>query len=274
MTPDKQQAIHRFQTKRGNLLIVGQVGTGKSYLLKMMASTLQPGTFAIVAPTGMAALNCDGSTIHRKFHLPVGRFPFGVITRDGEWWRHLQRDGEFEGLETLFIDEISMVRSDVLDALDHVLRTQGSNRDLPFGGVRVVALGDPLQLPPIEKDEHRPWFNGSKRNAWRSPWFFEARAWHAANFKVLELTVNHRQYRDAEYAQLLHWVRVGYLIESHHEALSSLSRPLPKDHSALRVMCTNRQVADYNEQKLDQVSGGATRFIANEHKWSGKTPVD
>lgn len=274
MTPDKQQAIHRFRTSKDNLLIVGQAGTGKSYLLKRLTEGIPPNKYAVVAPTGMAALNCEGSTIHGMFHLPVGRFPRGIITRDGEWWKHLRRDGEFEGLETLFIDEISMVRSDVLDALDHVLRTQGPNPDAPFGGVRLVALGDPLQLPPVEKEEDKPWFDGSKRNTWSSPWFFGARAWSDAGFKPIELTTNHRQQSDPEYAQLLDWARLGDLIESHHELLDWLKRPLPNQHRALRVMCTNKQVADYNSLKLHELPGEALRFVASEQRWVGETPVE
>jgi len=208
------------------------------------------------------------------FHLPVGRFPFGIISRDGDWLKNLKRNGEFEGLEILFIDEISMVRSDVLDALDHVLRTQGPNPAAPFGGVRLVALGDPLQLPPVEKINHKPWFDGSKRNAWRSPWFFGAKAWADAAFKTVELTTNHRQESDPEYAKLLDWARLGDLIEMHHELLDGLKRSLPDQNRALRVMCTNKQVADYNSQQLYKLEGDALRFIATEQRWTGDTPVE
>lgn len=274
MTPETREVFRLFQHTKDNFLVIGQAGTGKSFLLQMMASTLLPSKFAVVAPTGMAALNCEGSTIHGFFHLPVDKYPFGIIERNGEWWKRLKNDGGFAALETLFVDEISMVRADVLDALDHVLRVQGPDSAQPFGGVRIIAFGDPLQLPPVEKEDHRPWFRGGSQKVWHSPWFFDAKAWVEARFKIIELNHNYRQNEDEEYAQFLRFTRIGDLIPQHNEMIMSLQRELPDQHIALRVMCTNKQVNEFNDQKICALPNEEWRSIADERMWAGDLPVE
>ena len=278
MSPEAQQALNLFKNTNEHLLIVGQAGTGKSFLLRKMAECLAPHQSAVVAPTGMAALNCDGNTIHGLFHLPVDKYPYGIITRDSQWCRNVRNQPEFAGLETLFVDEISMVRADVLDAVDHVLRIQGPKPGQPFGGVRIIAFGDPLQLPPVETADHRPWFNDTKDYTWKSPWFFAARAWATIRFTTLELEDNHRQHEDPEFASLLRSIRVGDLTyDGHRSLLASLSRQIHDQDMALRVMCTNQQVDDHNNQRLHSLPGTLTTFTAYDRplgKWVGETPVN
>jgi ATP-dependent DNA helicase PIF1 len=140
-TPDFIAALDYVRHSQGNLFVTGRAGTGKSTLLRALVKSLE-GEVVIGAPTGIAALNVGGETIHSLFRLPRG------LLLDGDENEASPRNiFELDDI-TLVIDEVSMVRADVLNAIDVSLREQRES-DAPFGGVRVIAFGDTHQLPPV-----------------------------------------------------------------------------------------------------------------------------
>src|SRR5690606_26358485 len=150
-----------------HVFITGRAGTGKSTLLQHFAWNTKK-QIAICAPTGVAALNVEGQTIHSLFRLPIGLIADGEIEQTDATRRILN------AIETLVIDEVSMVNADLMDAMDRSLRQARGRRGQPFGGVQVVMFGDPYQLAPVPPrgDELR-----YIQDHYRSFWFFDAKVW-------------------------------------------------------------------------------------------------
>lgn len=156
--------------KDRHLFITGEAGTGKSTLLNLVTSEFQK-PFAIVAPTGVAALRVGGQTIHSFF-----RFPVHALDKHDIPDLPPKMTGKYRALHTLFIDEGSMVRADMMDAIDLHLRKYGPEPDLPFGGIRIVLIGDPYQLPPVAREKaEKQWLK--VRYGSECPYFFQALVW-------------------------------------------------------------------------------------------------
>ena len=188
------------------LLITGRAGTGKSTLIHLLReSVAEHLNVAILAPTGLAAINAGGQTIHSFCRLPPRAIDPSSI-------RRLRERAVFEKLDLVIIDEISMVRADILDGVDLFLRLNGRHRALPFGGVRMVLVGDLFQLSPVVREEERAFFE----EQYPSPWFFDARALQGAQHDVrqelqlasIELERVHRQEEIGDLT-LLNAVREG-----------------------------------------------------------------
>src|SRR6185295_9716617 len=146
-----------------HLYITGKAGTGKSTLLQYFKQ--QSGKKIVtLAPTGIAALNVGGSTIHSFFH-----FPHHLITKD-KIHRVRGKQDLFDALDTVIIDEVSMVRADVMDGIDHSLRINRGRMNAPFGGVQLILVGDLYQLPPIVERGLADYFN----DTYEGPFFFSA----------------------------------------------------------------------------------------------------
>jgi len=194
-----------------NVFVTGRAGTGKTYLLRQVVDLMRRDgkAIAIAAPTGMAAINCEGQTLHGLFHFPVRRSNLEptVIKKRDEWFVRVAQYNPSWTLDILFIDEISMVRADLFEALQKLLRLYGPKPGSPFGGVQVVVFGDLLQLPPIVKELDWPWFNTPTR--WNSEWFFGAKAYQAGNgFAVFHLKHNYRQ-TETGFSALLDRISIG-----------------------------------------------------------------
>ncbi|WP_309066086.1 ATP-dependent DNA helicase [Microbacterium sp.] len=150
-----------------HVFITGRAGTGKSTLLQHFAWNTKK-QIAICAPTGVAALNVEGQTIHSLFRLPIGLIAEGEIEQSDATRRILN------AIETLVIDEISMVNADLMDAIDRSLRQARGRRGEPFGGVQIVMFGDPYQLAPVPpRGEELRYV----QDHYRSFWFFDAKVW-------------------------------------------------------------------------------------------------
>ncbi|MFZ2587188.1 MAG: DEAD/DEAH box helicase [Alphaproteobacteria bacterium] len=198
VTPEFQTALKTIQEGE-NLLILGSAGTGKSTFLKWLRKNLNDTKrkYAVLAPTGMAALNVGGQTIHSFFSfkpqllvgqpVPKARYPKVI-----------------ENLELIIIDEISMVRADVFDAMDKFLRKHGKFSKKPFGGVQLVLMGDLCQLPPVVRREEAEVFATTYPN----PFFFATPAWELGAFSTLRFTHIFRQ-TDAPFINLLNSIRSG-----------------------------------------------------------------
>ena len=188
-------AFDMIERQGQSVFITGKAGTGKSTFLHYFRETTAK-TTVVLAPTGVAALNVGGQTIHSFF-----QFPPTLI--DPTSIRRRKNTKLFEQLQTLIIDEVSMVRADVMDGIDTALRIQRGNMTTPFGGVQVVLCGDLFQLPPIVRAaEMRAFFD----EQYGGPFFFFAKVFHELNPSSIELTTIYRQ-RDDAFIRVLNKIR-------------------------------------------------------------------
>lgn len=254
LNDDYDFALYQLESGRGNLFITGRAGTGKSTLLREFASR-KPGRFALVAPTGIAALTVGGETIHSFF-----KFRPNITVEDarilGE--KHLH-NWLYTKLETLIIDEISMVRADLLDAMDIFLRTaRESNK--PFGNVRVIFFGDLYQLPPVLTTEDEPHFY----QVYNSPYFFSADVMTHPNFSLdrIELKRIYRQ-QEPEFIALLNAVRHNRITPQQLQTLNARVAPIDitKD-GYIHLTTTNRKADWINTSRLERLPGKARCFPA------------
>ena len=194
----------------------------------------------VVTPTGLAALLAGGRTIHSFFGLR-----WGLQRRDDlQIWNTPEaqdnRRRRASNLEVLLIDEVSMVRADVFDAIDTMLREHGPRRDAPFGGVQIGLFGDVLQLPPIVKDNERQAFNGEDPRGWESEWFFDAKAFRRGSFTRVTLTKVFRQADEEVFANRLHRLREAKLQPDDFTIFNSRVSSLELA-DAIAVVATNKQ---------------------------------
>ncbi len=225
------------------LLVTGRAGTGKSTVLHRIVAGEQR-KVAVVAPTGVAALNVGGQTIHSLLRLPIGLIGTSRLYHDREVRRLLQ------ALDVLIVDEISMVSADVMDGIDRALR-EARGRPDPFGGVRLVLFGDPFQLAPVPGGpEERAWYAAM----YRSLWFFDAHVWDRIGLRTVHLQTIHRQ-QDEEFRALLTAVRHGAVTAPMAARLNEVgARPVPED-APLTLATRNDAVARINRAALDALPG-------------------
>jgi hypothetical protein len=230
------------------LLATGQAGTGKSTLIQVMRHTT-PKNVVVVAPTGVSALNAQGSTIHSFF-----RFPPRIVTEDD-----LSDPGDrrlYSELGLLIVEEISMVRADLMDAMERHLRLHGPRRGIPFGGVQIVLVGDPFQLPPVvTKDE---WEVLSKR--YGSEFFFSARSLQTCELVHIELTKVYRQ-RDVRFMEMLRRLRVAEDVGPVLDDINARCFGRPDgDGSTITLACTNATADRLNVERLNELQGELRTF--------------
>lgn len=244
------EIIDLFQKSTENLFITGKAGTGKSTLLKHI-STLDPNAI-LLAPTGIAAINIKGETVHSFFKLKPGY--------ELDEAKHVKIDkntiAKYTGVKTLIIDEISMIRADILDAIDIFLQ-RVLNKDVPFGGVRMIFFGDLFQLPPVLMRNEREQF----LTKYSSPYFFSANIFKQKdlfsepfNLKVCELTLIYRQ-KDPKFTDLLNSIRTNRIEASQLETLNQQVRLNHQEDNDLRInlVSTNALANKLNLEKLEEI---------------------
>lgn len=240
ITEEHQKCLDILENTHQNLFITGKAGTGKSLLIQYFRTHTQK-KVALLAPTGIAALNIRGQTIHSFFGFPPRLIELQAIRKSP---RRI-----FADLDCLIIDEISMVRADLLDGIDRFLRLSGRDRQLPFGGVQVVFVGDLYQLPPVVTPEEAGLFY----QLYESPYFFSAGSFQPQDFEIVELTNVFRQ-KDAEFISLLNQIRAGHstapLLDLVNQKIVT-GRP-GKQHI---ILCPVNQTADQiNQERLVEIS--------------------
>lgn len=247
LTPEQQAVFDAIETSQEHLFVTGRAGTGKSTLLNHLAWNTSK-QIVIAAPTGVAALNVGGQTIHSLFKLPIGVIGDGAIEQRSDVRKLLAR------IDTLVIDEISMVSADLMDAIDRSLRQARGRPREAFGGCQVVMFGDPFQLspvPPSDPDE-RAYFD----DTYRSLWFFDAKVWRDAPLSIYALTEIHRQHDD-EFKRILHAVRYGRVTAAMAERLNTVgARPAPEE-GVITLATRNDRVNRINAQRLERLPGRA-----------------
>lgn len=242
-----------------NLFLTGKAGTGKSTLIRHFMATTER-RVVVAAPTGIAALNVDGYTIHRLFSFATTTGLDGVL--NGSY-----RPGRFAStlasLDTLILDEASMVRADLFDMLVAALERFGPRPGTRFGGVQVVLVGDLFQLPPVVTDREKDFFE----TRYATPYFFSADRFSRDDFPTVALTTVFRQLGDQRLTGLLNAVREGVLVERARAELNARTDPEfepPDGEFWLTLAPTNRVVTARNRQRLERLPGDAVTHDAVE----------
>lgn len=249
ITSEYQQVLDLLDIKATPIFVTGGAGSGKSTLIEYIQKNYR--NVVTVAPTGIAALNVRGSTIHSTFRMP----PRFITSFDK---KQLLPSSVLANAEIIIIDEISMVNANMLDTMEYILRISKRSK-VTFGGVPVVMFGDLYQLPPVVTDDNRQMFQDN----YETPYFFSSHALKRSTLKTVELTKVFRQ-KDDKFVSVLNNIRKGTNIE---EALAYINGHAnivekPTD-GCIVVTTTNRKCNEINNRNL-------RRIKLDEHTFMGK----
>lgn len=252
LTADQQRIFDLVENTNDNYWILGKPGVGKSVLIRALTE-MGMKHYTKAAPTGLAALNVGGKTLHSHFGIPVssGIFApdFNRFTTNTNILAYVEHT-----IKHLIIDEVSMVRSDTLDYIDRFLR-HVKRVDEPFGGIQVIAVGDFFQLPPIVNTEDR---KDMEKCGWRSEFAFDAKC--TADLKPLVLEQVLRQ-KDDTFINILHSARTGSVLPKQLQLLNKrVSKPA---NICLKLTGKNRDADDINQRSLAEISAPSVEFHAN-----------
>ena len=238
-------AFNAIEQTDKNLYITGEAGTGKTTLLKYFRQKTRK-NFIVLAPTGIAAINSHGQTIHSFF-----RFPPKLIQKDHVKKAHGAR-AIFESLEMLIVDEASMMRADLMDGIDHALRLNKGRPGKPFGGVQVVLFGDLFQLPPIVDREMAGIYN----SLYETPYFFSANVFKEVRFHHFNLQKIYRQ-KEQAFKGLLNKIRNRSVTGDEMEILNSRVDPALCEtaHDCVTLTPTNAAAHAINMTRLRNLKG-------------------
>lgn len=240
ITDDFRIALDALENTSGNYFITGNAGTGKSTLLEIFREQTSK-TVVVLAPTGVAALNVRGQTIHSFF-----KFKPGITLEQVK----KEKAQIYKKIDTIIIDEASMVRADLLDCMEYFMRQNGKSRKQPFGGAQVIFFGDLHQLPPIVTNSEKEYFCG----VYKSQYFFDAKCFRNMDVKVLELKTIFRQ-KDEKFIKFLNSVRHG-VVEDHQIITFNKSILANKLNQKLAITLTTtnllaKKINDYELSALD-----------------------
>lgn len=268
-----KQAVSFVNFTRSPLFLTGKAGTGKTTFLRYIKQHC-PKKMVVLAPTGVAAINAGGVTIHSFFQLPFGIFAptsehvWGVDEHQALYNKHQliqklklnsAKRSIMEELELLIIDEVSMVRADLLDAISEVLKWVRRNQR-PFGGVQMLFIGDLFQLPPVVRNEDMAML----KQFYESPFFFEAHALKEELPVFLELKKIYRQSNQA-FIHLLNQIRNSRVSQEELSELNSYYHPEfePREDEGYITLTSHNAIADrINQKALDSLTATAYRFKA------------
>jgi len=250
LNPDFKKALDIVTNTRKNLFLTGKAGTGKSTFLRHLIQNLAKKKVTL-APTGLAAINIGGQTIHSFFKLPPG----GNMVDAKKAGQKLKDDKLIQNLEMLIVDEVSMVRADLLDMMDMVLKTARSQLK-PFGGVQMVLIGDLYQLPPVIRGDEAKLL----KELYITPYFFSANVFEyllenlGSDLEFVELNKIYRQ-NDPAFINLLNQIRYRDItaeeLEKLNQKLDLNWQNLANDYIILTTR--NDQANNLNQQRLEQL---------------------
>lgn len=250
--PELELAFEYISETKRHIFLTGKAGTGKTTFLNRVREEV-PKRLAVVAPTGVAAINAKGVTIHSLFQLPFGLIAPEQLEKEiGKRRFSRKKIDLIKGLDLLVIDEISMVRADVLDAVDAVLR-RFRQSGVPFGGLQLLMIGDLHQLPPVVRPEE--WYQ--MQGHYTTPYFFGSIALRQATPTVIQLKHIYRQ-SDGAFIELLNKVRNNQIDQACLETLNQ--RYIPdfnpdEDEGYITLTSHNNAAQLINAEKLGQLSG-------------------
>lgn len=262
---EMQKALQIIKFTRRSLFLTGKAGTGKSTFMRHIASTIKKKSI-ILAPTGIAAINAGGSTLHSFFKLPF----HPLLPNDSKYnARNIRNTLKYNSekckllreVELIIIDEISMVRADIIDFIDKVLRIYNRNMREPFGGKQLLLVGDIYQLEPVLKEEDKQLLSP----IYPSSFFFDARVFREMQLVSVELRKVYRQ-RDPLFIELLDHIRSSEVNQADLNLLNNrVNAPIGNDDSHLSItLSTRRDTVDYiNEKQLSLLPGSSIVFNGN-----------
>jgi len=249
-----KEALALLENTPKNVFITGKAGTGKSTFLEHFRSVTKK-NIVVLAPTGVAALNVRGETIHSFF-----RFKPDITIGKVKKLRGRKAD-IFRELDAVVIDEVSMVRADLLDCIDRFLRINGKKRKVPFGGIQMVFIGDLYQLPPVVTGKEK----GIFKNHYDTPYFFSAKVFEEFSMEFIELEKVYRQ-KDEKFIHLLNAIRNNSLAD---DDLELLNRRVNADFARkeagayiVHLTSTNRVAAEINAAHLRKLKGPVCTYTA------------
>ena len=265
--PEFQNALRLIQYTRQSVFLTGKAGTGKSTFLKHVCKVTKK-KYVVLAPTGIAAINAGGSTLHSFFKLPFhpllpddpnfqGKKLHDTLKYSSDHRKLIQN------IELVIIDEISMVRADIIDFIDKVLRIYSRNMREPFGGKQVLLVGDIFQLEPVVKTDEREIISRFYPN----PYFFSARVFQEMELVAIELTKVYRQ-TDKVFVGVLDRIRTNTAGSADLQLLNTrCNAPIHKGENDMYItLATRRDTVDHiNEQKLTELPGKAVKLQGEIH---------
>lgn len=265
--PEFQNALRLIQYTRQSVFLTGKAGTGKSTFLKHVCKVTKK-KYVVLAPTGIAAINAGGSTLHSFFKLPFhpllpddpnfqGKKLHDTLKYSSDHRKLIQN------IELVIIDEISMVRADIIDFIDKVLRIYSRNMREPFGGKQVLLVGDIFQLEPVVKTDEREIISRFYPN----PYFFSARVFQEMELIAIELTKVYRQ-TDKVFIGVLDRIRTNTAGSADLQQLNTrCNAPIHKGENDMYItLATRRDTVDHiNEQKLAELPGKAVKLQGEIH---------
>jgi energy-coupling factor transporter ATP-binding protein EcfA2 len=251
--PDNRQfrlTSEALENTNDCFLVTGKAGTGKSTLLKHFAQTSRK-TCVVLAPTGIAAINAGGMTVHSFFRFP----PRPLIYEDEEiaqFPRYSEKYKMIQQLDCIIIDEVSMLRADIIDAIDHSLRINGGNPQLPFGGKQLIFFGDVFQLEPVTNNSEieQLLFSGF----YESPYFFSAEVFKKVHLHCIDLKKIYRQ-SDEGFINILNNIRTNSVTETDFETLNNRYNhsQQPTEDFTVTLATTNYIAGSINDQELRKI---------------------
>ena len=241
-----------------NMFITGKAGTGKSFLLEVFERSTEKSIIKL-APTGVAAINIGGATLHSAFgytnleNLQVEEISSSTVRIKSE------KKLILKSVDTIVIDEISMVRADVFDKIDKILQVVNNN-SAPFGGKQIIVFGDLFQLPPIAKGELKDYLIGK----YGGIYFFQSHAYEEGNFKFVELAINHRQKDDSLFFDILNRMREGKIVKSDIDILNQRSQFDKSElRRVIRLFPTKAQAEEVNRAELKKIEAKEYEYGAS-----------
>lgn len=249
MNPQFIRALELMEKPDRHLFITGKAGTGKSTLLEYFRTHTKKNV-AVVAPTGVAAVNVRGQTIHSFCGFKPD------ITSDRVQKADSRTAALLKKIDTIIIDEISMVRADLLDCVDQFLRLNGHDKYRPFGGIQMIFIGDLFQLPPVVTERDREVL-GEK---YLSPYFFDANVFACLTLDVIELGTIYRQ-QDDQFIDILNAIRANVPTYDQLATLNQQWQAEYPDGAVITLATTNALADNVNAMQLSKLPGTGINYI-------------
>lgn len=254
LTREFKECLNLMENSGDHLFITGNAGTGKSTLAKYFMKNTSKNV-AVVAPTGVAAVNIGGQTIHSFFRFP----PRPITYDDIKVETNPKKTKLLRKIDTFIIDEISMVSSNIMQSIHEYLNINIEHSGEPFAGKQIIMIGDPMQLPPVVSNQAARDMMDHQHGG---KWFFDATIWKTTHFHKIKLTNNFRQ-KDKHFKDLLNKIKYGEVTQNDIDEINERYTGRVASSNA-PVLCTlNAMVDNINRHMLNRIDGDYTTLVGN-----------